>query len=126
MTDAPLGGLRVLVVEDEFLLADELRGDLEEMGAQVIGPVGHLDRALALVRAETAIDAAVLDLNIAGSEVFPLADMLAERGVPMVFATGYASLTLPERFAGVPTCDKPVAQARLLDLLRQLTGVSAQ
>lgn len=123
MIDAPLGGLRVLVVEDEFLLADELRCDLEAMGAQVIGPVGHLDRALALVRSETAIDAAVLDLNIAGSEVFPLADLLADRGVPMVFATGYATLALPERFAGVPTCDKPVAQAHLL---RQLIAAAAQ
>lgn len=103
MTDLPLRGCRVLVVEDEFLIADELRGELAGARAQVLGPIGHLEGAIALARAEGAIDAAVLDLNLGGVEVFRLADLLIERGVPVVFSTGYDAASLPPRFAAVPT-----------------------
>lgn len=125
MTEVSLQGIRVLVVEDEFLLADELRVDLEDVGAQVIGPIGHLGRATHVVNTEDDIDVAVLDLNIAGHEVFPLADLLVGRGVPFVFATGYDARVLPPRFAGVPTCGKPIVQERLLALLQQTIGAKA-
>ncbi len=125
MSGASLRGARVLVVEDEFLLADEMRSDLEDIDAEVLGPFGHLAPAMELVREGAEIDAAVLDLNIGGREVFPLADLLAERGVPMVFATGYSAQSLPARFAGVPTCEKPVAQDRLVSLLQRSLGASA-
>ena len=118
MTDLPLSGCRVLVVEDEFLIADELRGELAGAGAQVLGPIGHLEGALTLARAEGTIDAAVLDLNLGGTEVFPLADLLIERGVPVVFSTGYDAASLPSRFAAVPTCLKPVPISALVTAVK--------
>lgn len=119
MTDLPLRGCRVLVVEDEFLIADELAGELESAGAQVLGPIGHLEGALALACGEGTIDAAVLDLNLGGVEVFPLADLLIERGVPVVFSTGYDAASLPPRFAAVPTCLKPVSISALVTALEK-------
>lgn len=118
MTGTPLSGCRILVVEDEYLLADELRRALEGAGATVIGPIGHLPTAMARARAEHAIDAAVLDLNLGGAEVFPLAELLAERGVPMIFSTGYDAVSVPPRFAHVTACLKPVSLPAVIAALQ--------
>ncbi|TPG37959.1 PAS domain S-box protein [Roseomonas nepalensis] len=83
---------RVLVVEDETLIAMELETALEEIGLEVVGPAQNLTDALRLVRDETELHAAVLDVNLGGEDrVFPVADILLTRGVPIVFATGYGS-----------------------------------
>lgn len=71
MVEQVLAARRVLIVEDEYTLADELRSELSRVGAVVIGPVGHLQGAIDLVRAEKEIDVAVLDVNLRGEAVFP-------------------------------------------------------
>ncbi|MCU0790703.1 MAG: response regulator, partial [Nitratireductor sp.] len=83
-----LSGKRILVLEDDFLIALEASEALEHFGATVIGPAHDIDTALELVRSN-AIDAALLDINIRGSLSLPVAAALEEKGVPVVFATGY-------------------------------------
>lgn len=115
MVEQILTACRVLVVEDEYALADELRYELTRVGATVIGPVGQLQRAIDLVTPEVDIDVAVLDVNLGDEAVYPLADLLATRGVRMIFATGYEARSIPSRFAHVPTFVKPVAMSALVE-----------
>jgi CheY-like chemotaxis protein len=107
---------RVLVVEDDYFLADDLVGALRETGLEVVGPVGTLEDAQRLVD-EERIDCAILDLNLRGEMAFPVADRLGEAGIPFVFATGYSRAAVPERFRDVPHVEKPFDPARLLALL---------
>jgi DNA-binding NarL/FixJ family response regulator len=82
---------RVLLAEDELLVAMELEAMLRDLGCEVIGPAATVDEALHLARAEAGpLDAAVLDINLAGQASFPVADLLAGRNVPVVFATGHS------------------------------------
>ncbi|RDJ03893.1 response regulator [Rhizobium grahamii] len=99
---------RILVVEDEYMLATDLQRELEAMGAIVIGPAGQLDAALDLVQGEDAIEAAILDINLGGEEAYSVADLLISRKIPFVFATGYERSTIPARFKAVPICEKPI------------------
>jgi DNA-binding response OmpR family regulator len=108
MGESNLLGCRVLVVEDEYLLADDLREALAEAGAEVLGPVGSVEDAIALIAGEPSIDAAVLDINLRGDMIFPVADALRERAVPFAFATGYDREAIPERFADAPCIEKPL------------------
>ena len=112
-----LGGRRVLLVEDEYFLADDLAKALAELGAEVVGPVASVDDALDLIEAGERIDAAVLDLNLGGEMSTRVADALEERGVPFVFATGYDAAAIPPRHAGVPRCEKPVSPEGILRFL---------
>ena len=107
----------ILVVEDEWMLADELRRDLEAAGAAVLGPVASADEALRMLDGEALPDAAVLDVNLGGGMVFPVATALQGRGVPFAFATGYDCSAIPEDFAGAPCFEKPVAMDALLAAL---------
>lgn len=102
-----LDGLRLLLVEDEFVLALGITDVLVDAGADVLGPVGSVSDALSLVEQIPEIDAAVLDVNLAGETIYPVADALQARGVPFLFATANDRAQLPERFAGVPLCRKP-------------------
>ncbi|HEX6011198.1 MAG TPA: response regulator [Geminicoccaceae bacterium] len=86
--DSPLSGRRVLVVEDELIVAFLLEDMLAGLGCAVVGPAARVDQALALLDAE-AIDAALLDVNLNGHKSYPVADALAARGVPFVFSTAY-------------------------------------
>ena len=112
-----LAGRRVLLVEDHFFVVEDMRLEFEAIGASVIGPAATVDDALRLVAATDQLDAAVLDVNLRGAMVYPVADALTARGVPFVFATGYDSTVIPPRFAGVKRCAKPVQFARMMRTL---------
>jgi CheY-like chemotaxis protein len=108
---------RLLIVEDEYLLAEVLRRALEAAGATVIGPVASLGAAIATVDSVADIDAAVLDVNLAGQAVYPVAEKLLLRGVPFVFVTGYERAAIPKYFARVPVLEKPVDVDILIRML---------
>ncbi|GJE41523.1 response regulator [Methylobacterium soli] len=116
-TTNPLAGRRVLVVEDEYFIADDLRRHFEERGAEVLGPVPRVEDALALIAATAEIDAAVLDVNLQDEMVYPVADALQARGVPFLFATGYEKTAIPARFADVRHCEKPFEPERIAGAL---------
>jgi two-component SAPR family response regulator len=99
-------GLRVLVVEDEMLVAMDIAALLQDIGCRVVGPVGQLSEALPLAR-EAELDAAILDVNLENEGVEPVAAELARRSVPFVFATGYVRDDLPPRFRDRPVLEKP-------------------
>ncbi|WP_349371943.1 response regulator [Salinarimonas sp.] len=103
---------RVLVVEDEYFIADDLAQALVQEGVDVLGPVGDPAEALALVGRER-IDRAVLDINLHGDLVFDVARALKARGVPFVFATGYAANVVPAGLADAPRWEKPFDAADL-------------
>jgi CheY-like chemotaxis protein len=107
--NATLAGRFVLVVEDEYFVADEMRRAFEKAGAKVLGPVAQVEHALRLIAAADRIDAAVLDIRLFDGDVYPVADALQARGVPFVFATGYERSAIPERYANVRVLQKPVA-----------------
>lgn len=121
---SPFTDTAVLVVEDEYLIADDLARDFASRGATVIGPFATLEGALASLD-ERRPDMAVLDINLRGDAVFPLADALTARHVPFVFATGYDEGAIPETFAHVPRYEKPVRSWVVLDALRDLRGTDA-
>lgn len=120
MVEPVLRGCRVLVVEDEYLLADDLSFALTAAGADVLGPVPTVEEAIARISAEQRIDVAVLDVNLRGDMVFPVADALIARGIPFAFATGYDHEALPDRFTGVPRVEKPFKAHRVAAILAPL------
>jgi CheY-like chemotaxis protein len=97
---------RVLVVEDEYLVAMDVSAWLEAAGAHVVGPASNVNAALEVLEC-TELDGAILDVNLRGEMAYPIADALAARGIPFVFTTGYDTRTMPVRFAGVKRCEKP-------------------
>ena len=107
--DVSLQGRRVLVVEDEYLIAEDLREQLLSCGAEVLGPVASVNDALALLEDGAAPDLAILDIGLGGEKVYPVADALRVRGIPFVFATGYDAWIIPDGYADVPRTEKPVA-----------------
>lgn len=113
MADRPLNHCRILVVEDEYLLADELALGLANEGAVVLGPAPSVKRALGLLEGEASLDGAILDLNLGGEPAFPVADALIDRSVPLIFTTGYDAGAIPERFAHIPRCEKPINIGRI-------------
>jgi DNA-binding response OmpR family regulator len=120
MVEPDLQGLRILIVEDEYLIADDLRDALLDASAAVLGPVPTVKAAKELIEREPAIDAALLDINLGGTLVFDVADDLVARGVPFAFATGYDRWSIPERFAKVPRLEKPVRVRQVVTVLDML------
>ena len=103
-----LTGLRVLVVEDEAIVAIMLEDMLAAMGCVVVAVAASLARGLALAADDTlAIDAAVLDVNLSGEHAYPIAERLAARGVPFVLSSGLGRRSLNQLFPGAPTLTKP-------------------
>ena len=120
MTDpAKLQGLRVLVVEDEMMVSMLIEDMLSDLGCVVVGPAARLDEAVELVNAG-GIDCAVLDVNLGGQPIFPLADLLREKGRPFAFATGYGDAGLREVDRGSPVLQKPFREGDLARVLGEL------
>jgi len=118
MTDA-LEGVRVLVVEDEYFVAVLIEEILESAGCVVMGPIPRLSEALDAVGHDD-YDAAVLDVNLAGERINPVADALSERHVPFLFVTGYGANALPSDYAERPCVHKPLRMGELLSALSNI------
>lgn len=110
---------RVLVVEDQYFLANDMQRALQAAAATVVGPVPTLAQAARIVRTEQ-LDAAVLDVNLRGQPVFPIMDMLMARGVPFALMTGYGRWAIPAAYRDLPRMEKPVAPRRIVAVLAGL------
>lgn len=105
--ETDLKGLRLLVIEDNFLVAETIRDSLEQAGGQVVGPAPSVQRGLALIH-DNALDGAVLDINLNGDVCFPIALALRDRDVPFVFLTGYDDVAIvPPELQTTPRLSKP-------------------
>jgi DNA-binding response OmpR family regulator len=112
---------RVLVIEDELLLALSIAAQVEKFGWQVVGPAGRIVEAMRLARDE-AFNAAVLDLNLHGDTTFEVAKILSERAIPFVFLTGYDPGSVPREYASVPILEKPFTDDELAARLHPMLG----
>ena len=119
-----LNGMRVLVVEDEAAISLLLEDMLLDFGCEVIGPAARLSAALDAVSRES-IDLAILDVNVAGEPIYPVADALAQRSVPFVFSTGYGSAGIKDAYRDRPVLQKPFAQHDLKQKLLLARNSSA-
>ncbi|WP_336489483.1 response regulator [Methylobacterium nigriterrae] len=121
MADRPtsLAGRRVLVVEDEYVIAMDMQSSLQEVGAEVAGPVPDAEQALALIEA-ASLDAAVLDVNLRGEAVYTVADRLRERDVPYQFATGESQIVDRSDYRSRPRLEKSILDTELVRALGKL------
>jgi DNA-binding response OmpR family regulator len=110
---------KILVVEDGYLLADEIAAALRRCGVEVVGPVGRLDAACRMAR-ERALDGALLDIKLNGDVSFPVASILAMRGIPFIFLTAYESQQIPLEFRAVPVLQKPFDLVELKEAIASL------
>jgi DNA-binding NtrC family response regulator len=105
----PAHHVRILVIEDEDMIADDLQHELETLGALMIGPAATVAMALRLLDAASIGDGAILDIELHGEKSFPVANALGERGIPFVFTTGYDPSVVHESYSSVPRFEKPVS-----------------
>ena len=110
---------RALIVEDDFFIANDLVEGFEPAGITIIGPVPSLAKALDILQNET-IDGAVLDINLDGEKVYEVADVLIERGTPLLFVTGYDRPSIPEQYSDVPLLTKPADTGEVIAVLRRI------
>lgn len=115
MSDGP----KVLIVEDEWLLADHYASILRDAGYRIVGPAPALDEAIELL-SMTDVDVALVDINLRGTLSYPLAERLATQQVPFAFVTGYHPADVPPALAQQPLVRKPVRPAELLGVVQTL------
>ena len=121
-SDSVLSGLRLLVVEDEAMVAMMIEDQLTDLGCIVVGVVASVSEGLAAIEEKTSLlDAAVLDINLGDEKVYPVADRLIDRGIPFIFSTGYSLAGIDAHFARTPTLSKPFGpkalEAKLISVL---------
>lgn len=110
------------MVEDEYYLADDISETFRALGAEIAGPAGHIQDALGILRDGTTLDAAVLDVNLHGEMIFPIARELKARKVPFMFTTGYERVTIGPEFQDILLLGKPIDLAAMA---RKLTALLA-
>ena len=120
-SDTPLEGVRVLVVEDEPLVAMLLEDMLSDLGCTVVAVVATVAEGVGQANG-AALDAAILDVNLGAQSSGPVAEALSARGVPFIFATGYGESGVPEAFRGRPALQKPYGMQDVARLLAQAVG----
>ena len=127
MTPQPsaLASRRIMIVEDEYFLADDIARALKGLGAHVLGPVGELNDALELLAREDAVDAAVVDVNLRTSMAFPITKELRSRGIPFVFASGYDKEALPDEYREAVLLGKPVDAPAIIKALGRVLNRNA-
>lgn len=116
-----LDGRKILIVEDEFLIAEDLAAMVRRMGGQVLGPAARIATALALLHGEPP-DMALLDVNVAGDRVYRVAEALQEARIPFAFTTGYDVSAIDPRFRGWPCLEKPISELVLAEALTGMLG----
>ena len=116
-----LQGCQLLIVEDEYFLAQDLADYFQNLGANIVGPAGSVADALRLLDG-SQVQGAILDVNLKGERVYPVADVLRQKGVSFVFASGYGGELEPPAYADIPRCLKPVDPATVAKTLVKLIG----
>lgn len=124
MAATPLAGLKVLVLEDNALVAMHIEEMLAEAGCEVVATIDTVGTALEFIRSR-AVDAAVLDVNLKGEKVFGVAEELMARNVPFVFSSGYGERFLPPKFDAAPHLSKPFEPETLWETLAQACAAKA-
>jgi DNA-binding response OmpR family regulator len=124
MSAAPLSGRRILLVEDELLIAMLLETALEDHGCVVVGPFGRLADAMRAAQS-AALDGALMDVNLSGERIFPVAEILAARSVPFLLLSGYGDKAVPDDRPDWPVISKPFQIERVLAALSGLIGMAA-
>lgn len=117
-----LAGRRILIVEDEYFIAMDLALNLGDLGAEIVGPAASVAEALDLIQTADRLDGAVLDVNLRDERVYTVADELMARGVRFVFASGYDAALMPEAYADIPRCGKPVNKAMVARVLGDVSA----
>ncbi len=119
---ATLRSRRILVAEDEYMIAEEIAGELSDAGVETLGPAPNVEDAARPIATEGRIGGALLDLNLNNQAIWPVVDLLLARGVPLLLATGYDASAIPPPYLHLPRCEKPAsgqdlarALARILD-----------
>ena len=112
-----LAGLKVFAVEDESLVAMQLEDMLLDLGCDLVGLAMRIGRALEMVAAAPRIDIAVLDVNIGGDKIYPVAERLRERGVPIVFATGYGRAGVDPEWQSYEILQKPYTASEMAETI---------
>jgi CheY-like chemotaxis protein len=119
-----LQGLRILVVEDELLVALDTQAFVWRFGGIVVGPYARVPAALQALEVHP-VDGAILDVNVAGTQSFAVADVLRQRNIPFVFCTGYSRETVPPRFDDAPVVEKPLVPELVIAALVEALKASA-
>jgi CheY-like chemotaxis protein len=117
-------GVRILVIEDSPVVGPFTADMLGELGFDVVGPAPNMASARELVEGES-FDAALLDIHIRGERIFPLCEVLAERGVPFIFTSGYADWQMPDKWQDRPRLQKPYTIEQVSEALGALPNIAA-
>ena len=121
MSRNPLAGRRIMVVEDELLISMLIEDVLNDEGCTIVGPFTNIEDAVVAARAEIC-DAALLDVNLRGVKVYPVAEILEQRGIPFVLLSGYGNDAIPAERTGWRACSKPFNTEELLHALSDQVG----
>ena len=110
------------MIEDEYFLAEDISAALKELGAEIVGPVGEVGDAIAIVNSGQLIDAAVVDINLKDQLIYPVAENLRARNIPFVFTSGYDQSAIVSRFKDIQLFEKPIDAAAMANSLGRLIG----